>query len=72
MIKAWEHTSPAGPLLSVAELAEALGMSTRWIYEQVERHQLPAYKLGRSLRFELAAVRAWLEARRIGDWPEEL
>jgi hypothetical protein len=45
-------------------------MSRRWVYEQVYRHGLPAYKLGRSLAFELSAVRAWLAARRIGQWPE--
>jgi hypothetical protein len=49
----------------------ALGKSRRWVYEQVYRHGLPAYKLGRSLAFELSAVRAWLGARRIGLWPEE-
>jgi hypothetical protein len=48
----------------------ALGMSRRWVYEQVYRHGLPAYKLGRSLAFELPAVRAWLAVRRIGQWPE--
>jgi excisionase family DNA binding protein len=58
-------------LLNVEQLAEALGMSKRWIYEQVENHGLPAYKLGRSLAFELPAVRAWLAKRRIGDWPPE-
>jgi excisionase family DNA binding protein len=56
-------------LLTVDQLALALGVSRRWVYEQVEKHDLPAYKLGRSLRFELAAVWAWLDRRRIGDWP---
>ena len=64
------RTAFGEPLLSPAELALALGMSRRWVYEQVYRHGLPAYKLGRSLAFELAAVRAWLAARRIGQWPE--
>jgi excisionase family DNA binding protein len=64
------RTALGEPLLSPAELALALGMSRRWVYEQVYRHGLPAYKLGRSLAFELSAVRAWLAARRIGDWPE--
>jgi excisionase family DNA binding protein len=59
-------------LLDVGQLAAALGVSRRWVYEQVEKHDLPAYKLGRSLRFELAAVQDWLARRRIGDWPGEL
>ena len=65
-----DRTALGEPLLSPAELALALGMSRRWVYEQVYRHGLPAYKLGRSLAFELSAVRAWLAARRIGQWPE--
>jgi excisionase family DNA binding protein len=64
------RTALGEPLLSPAELAVALGMSRRWVYEQVYRHHLPAYKLGRSLAFELSAVRAWLADRRIGHWPE--
>jgi len=64
-----EQTAFGEPLLSPAQLASALGMTRRWVYEQVERNELPAYKLGRSLAFELSAVRAWLSARRIGQWP---
>ena len=55
-------------LLSASELAEALGVSLRWIYLKVEEHSLPAYRLGRSLRFDPDAVYAWLETKRIGAW----
>jgi excisionase family DNA binding protein len=58
------------PLLDAQQLADALGMTRRWVYAQVEENGLPAYKLGRSLAFEVSAVRAWLGARRVGDWPE--
>ena len=57
------------PLLGAQELADALGMTRRWVYAQVEENGLPAYKLGRALAFELSAVRAWLARRRVGDWP---
>ena len=51
------HTAFGELLLSAEELAEALGKSRRWVYAQVGgRNGLPAYKLGRSLAFELAAV----------------
>jgi hypothetical protein len=40
------------------------------VYAQVEQNGLPAYKLGRSLAFELPAVQAWLAERRIGQWPK--
>jgi excisionase family DNA binding protein len=56
------------PLLSADDLADALGMSRRWVYAQVEQNRLPAYKLGRSLAFELSAVRRWLAKQRVGDW----
>jgi hypothetical protein len=35
----------------------------RWIYRQTEEHGLPAIRLGRSLIFETAAVKAWLDAQ---------
>jgi excisionase family DNA binding protein len=57
-------------LLDATELAGQLGVSKRWIYAHVAEHDLPAYRIGKSLAFEFAAVRAWLETRRIGDWPE--
>ncbi len=63
------ETAFGEPLLSAEQLADALGLTRRWVYDHVENDGLPAYKLGRSLVFELAAVRAWLAQRRIGDWP---
>jgi excisionase family DNA binding protein len=58
------------PLLDAQQLADVLGVSRRWIYKQVEETELPAYRLGRSLAFEVSAVRAWLAARRIGEWAD--
>jgi excisionase family DNA binding protein len=63
-----ERTAFGEPLLDAQQLADALGMTRRWVYAQVEENDLPAYKLGRSLAFELSAVRAWLAQRRIGEW----
>ena len=59
---------PSRPLLTARELADRLGMTTRWVYLQVEQHELPAYQLGRALRFDWSAVLRWLESRRIGAW----
>lgn len=58
------------PLLSAARIADALGVSRRWVYAQVEEHQMPVYRPagGRALLFELSAVEAWLDAYRTGDW----
>jgi excisionase family DNA binding protein len=65
-----EQTAFGDPLLDAAALANVLGKTRRWVYEQVEENGLPAYKLGRSLAFEVSAVRAWLSRRRIGDWTD--
>ena len=56
-------------LATAGEVADKLGVSTRWVYGQVEEHQMPAYRLGeRALRFDLDAVAAWLESRKTGEW----
>jgi excisionase family DNA binding protein len=67
---ATSRLTPAEPVLSAAEIADALGVSRRWVYAMVEEHDLPAYKIGRSLAFEMSAVQGWLAARRIGAWHE--
>jgi excisionase family DNA binding protein len=66
-----ERTAFGEPLLDAQQLADALGMTRRWVYSQVDENGLPAYKLGRSLAFEISAVRAWLAQRRVGDWSHE-
>lgn len=58
-------------LLTAGDVARHLGVSTRWIYGQVDEHQMPAYRLGdRALRFDLDAVTTWLESRKIGTWSQ--
>jgi excisionase family DNA binding protein len=44
-----ERTAFGEPLLDAQQVADALGMTRRWVYAQVEENGLPAYKLGRSL-----------------------
>jgi excisionase family DNA binding protein len=56
-------------LLTAKEIANCLRVTPRWIYEQVDKHEMPAYRLGaRALRFDLDAVSGWLDSRRIGAW----
>lgn len=59
------------PLLDAAALARQLGVSTRWVYAQVEEHSLPHYRFGRALAFEATAVRSWLYRHRAGEWPQD-
>ena len=54
-------------LLTVDELAEWLKVPPSWIYERTRQRgpgRLPFVKLGKYLRFEEAAVRAFLERQR--------
>jgi excisionase family DNA binding protein len=55
-------------LMDASQLARQLGMSRRWVYAQVEKNDLPAYRIGRALAFDIKAVEAWLAQRRIGTW----
>lgn len=50
-------------ILTLAELAERLKVSERWVYEKSRRrcqNPLPAIRIGRYLRFYWADVSAWL------------
>jgi excisionase family DNA binding protein len=46
-------------MLTVRAVAQLLGMSPRWVHERVRRGEIPHYKFGRSLRFDLEEVRRW-------------
>lgn len=48
-------------LLTAAEVAERLNVSTAWIYEAVGSGRIPHIRLGRSVRFGWPDVEAWLE-----------
>jgi excisionase family DNA binding protein len=47
-------------LLSVREVAQLLGMSTRWVHERTRRREIPCYRFGSVLRFHPAEVQEWL------------
>jgi excisionase family DNA binding protein len=54
-------------LMTVAETAEWLKVPASWVYERSRkrgRDRIPYIKLGKYLRFERTAVRAWLEGLR--------
>lgn len=62
------HQHPPLPprLLDVDGLAQVLGRSRDWIYDEVEAGRLPAIRVGRFLRFDPSDIAAWLDDRRIG------
>lgn len=50
-------------ILTLAELAERLKVSERWVYEKTRRrtpNPLPTIRIGRYLRFNWISVSAWL------------
>lgn len=54
-------------LLTVNEIASTLHVPVSWVYERTRRRgeeRIPHIKLGKYLRFELEAVRKWLNRRR--------
>ena len=54
-------------LLDAREVAEWLGVPVSWVRESTRSGAMPCMRLGRYVRFELAAVEAWLkECRRPG------
>ncbi|NNN12705.1 MAG: helix-turn-helix domain-containing protein [Acidimicrobiaceae bacterium] len=51
--------------LGSKETAEMLGISLRTIYRLVDDGQLPAYQIGRVIRFKRDEVEAFIESTRI-------
>ncbi len=47
-------------LLNVRDVAQLLGMSTRWVHERTRRREIPCYRFGSVLRFHPTEVQEWL------------
>ena len=47
-------------LLTVTDLCRLLGMSRRWVHERTRRQEIPCYRFGTALRFDLEDVRRWM------------
>jgi excisionase family DNA binding protein len=54
------------PFYTVKTLAEKLAVTPTTVYRMVERKELPAYKIGKSLRFDPQEIDQFLESVRIG------
>lgn len=54
-------------LLSIRDVAEFLQLNQTTIYAWAQQGTLPGYKLGRTWRFRLSEIEAWLEKRRNVD-----
>lgn len=52
------------PLLTIAEVADALGVDIRHVRRLVHEKRIPYIKWGHLLRFDPADVAAWVDAYR--------
>jgi excisionase family DNA binding protein len=57
-------------LLTAAELADRLALSTSTVLDWFEADRLPGFKLGRAVRFRKSEVVDWLESNRVGPPPK--
>lgn len=53
------------PMLSLREVATLCALSERTIRRSIERGELPAHKLGGSVRIAASDIEAWLASSRI-------
>ncbi len=51
-------------MLNIHELSKELGLSESGIYQMVSQRELPFVKIGRSVRFDLEDIKAWLEEKK--------
>ena len=54
-------------LLTVKELEEFLNVPKSWIYDRTYRGEIPHFKLGKLLRFDLEKIKEWLKANEKGS-----
>jgi excisionase family DNA binding protein len=54
-------TEGRGRLLTAEEVAEILGVTPAWVYEQSRAGRIPTVTLGRYRRYRREAITAWLE-----------
>jgi excisionase family DNA binding protein len=56
----------ADRLLSVDDVAQRLGVPRSWVYQKAEAGVLPAFKVGRYIRFSGEALESWLAQQQVG------
>jgi excisionase family DNA binding protein len=55
------------PVLTVDEARRVLRIGRRQLYRAIARHDVPALKLGRSIRIPRSGLEAWLSASAEGS-----
>jgi excisionase family DNA binding protein len=49
--------------MSVHDVAAYLNVPVRWVYQRVQRNEIPHRRLGKHLRFEREPLSQWLQQR---------
>ena len=52
------------PLLTIRETAEYLNVSRSWLYREVELKRFPHLRLGKTIRFQLDSINAFLKKQK--------
>jgi excisionase family DNA binding protein len=52
-------------LFTVKTLAEYLQVSQQWVYERIQRHEIPYIKMGKFPRFKKSDIHRWLDTLKI-------
>lgn len=48
--------------LSISEICKHLGVSNDTVYKWIDKHEMPAHRMGRLWKFKKKQVDAWVEA----------
>jgi excisionase family DNA binding protein len=63
--EALSQTKPTRRLLTVVEAAEYLTISKRYLANLTAMNEIPAVKMGRAVRYDVADLDAWIEHNKI-------
>jgi excisionase family DNA binding protein len=56
---------------SIHEICEHLGVSSDTVYKWIDKHDMPAHRMGRLWKFKKDQVDAWIEAGGAADKSEK-
>jgi excisionase family DNA binding protein len=57
--------------LSIREICEHLGVSSDTVYKWIDKHEMPAHRMGRLWKFKKDDVDSWVRAGGATDKPEK-
>lgn len=55
--------------VGIKDLATYLGIPTNTIRSWIQKRQIPYFKVGRLIRFDITALEDWLKSRKIKELP---